>query len=80
MSGGEVTVGMVDEMPEASELGPPPSAEDGGMTMNVAKVGPALPMGNVEQGQGVSGEHQNQQQQESSNLSSLNTANQKPNV
>lgn len=39
ISGGEVTMGLVDEMPEASELGPAGAEGGGGLNMSAAGTG-----------------------------------------
>lgn len=87
MSGGEVAVGMVDEMPEASELGP---ANVGGRPveegLGKATGGGVLPMVVVNDGEEASRRTAamapTTMEGESSNLSSLAATNQqqKPNV
>lgn len=73
VSGGEVaTVGVVDEMPEASELGLPVATTAAVTTTAAAGEGSASGRMDVEGG--------SRGQVENSNLSSSLTANQKPNV
>lgn len=73
-----MTVGIVDEMPESSELGPsqPAAREEQGLTMTVGKM--PLPTGLS--GTGTAEEAASRRPEESSNLSSLATPNAKPNV
>lgn len=80
VSGGEVAVGIVDEMPEASELGPLPQQEEAD---KATKAVPATPVTittpNATEESASNSTSASRRPEESNNLSSLAT-NQKPNV